>query len=412
MKLLIVADDFPLPPHSGGRTDTWRRMRALKEAGVSIALLTWYDPQRDGPAQPAVLKALNEIVTTHLVYPIKRTPLALLARLAYMGRLPTHATARWIALDRAEVLKWAREFGPEGVLLDRLFGVQAVRWLVGELCRAGHSLPWVYRSHNREASYMAGQLARASGLRTRAGLLLNQFGLERVEREVIHSAGAVLDISLHDAAHWRHQGVADPIWLPPAVDVDFVAEIETARTQVALPRWDALFVGNLNTPNNLEALSWLVDEVLPSIPEPTLRLAVAGSKPAASASAILRRDPRIELIPDPPSVAPLLASAKVLVNPMRSGSGVNLKSVEMLFSDAQLVSTSAGLAGLPTEVQSCFSTADEPREFATAVRAACAAGAINESQRLERHRARAYFESRNHAMTVLQVLAVAAERTR
>jgi hypothetical protein len=44
----------------------------------------------------------------------------------------------------------------------------------------------------------------------------------------------------------------------------------------------------------------------------------------------------------------------VLVNPMLSGSGVNLKSIEMLFSHARLISTPAGVQGLPPEAVGCF----------------------------------------------------------
>ena len=42
-RLLVVAADVPYPLTNGGRADAWRRLLALKKAGIEIGLVCWYD---------------------------------------------------------------------------------------------------------------------------------------------------------------------------------------------------------------------------------------------------------------------------------------------------------------------------------------------------------------------------------
>ena len=74
--------------------------------------------------------------------------------------------------------------------------------------------------------------------------------------------------------------------------------------------------------------------------------------------------PGIKLIPNVKSVAEVYEQGKVLINPIFSGSGVNVKSVEMLFSGKPVITTRQGVAGLPKSLQSCFRLAVNADDFA------------------------------------------------
>jgi glycosyltransferase involved in cell wall biosynthesis len=148
------------------------------------------------------------------------------------------------------------------------------------------------------------------------------------------------------------------------VDPEFCQRLAAAPNN---KQWHIVYFGNLTTPNNIEAVVWLVQQVLPLIPSATLKIAIAGSNPAAAVLKIIETDKRITLIANPDDMTQIISSARVLVNPMQAGSGVNLKSVEMLFTDAALVSTSVGAGGLPAQVQACFALADKPADFAQAI---------------------------------------------
>lgn len=359
-RVLVICNDFPLPANFGGRIDVWRRLGLMKSLGIETALLSWYDEPRNGLPDPAALAQLGQVCSTAQLTPIRRSLPELLQRIRYLGRLPSHVAARWVSIDRAAVLAWARVFRPTLLMLDGLYGVAVVRWLAQEL-----AVPWIYRAHNIEHRYMRYQVVRAADWRLRAGLTVNLLGLERVERATVRDARQVLDISQSDAAFWRQQGHAQVRWLPTLVDEAYTAAL-AAAAQLP-PLWDALYFGNLNTPNNVEAVRWLVKEVLPHLGQRPVQIAVAGSRPNDEVRQLVAADSRLVLVADPPDMAAVVGRARVLLNPVQAGSGVNLKSVEMLFSQAALVSTPAGVQGLGETVAACFTVRAEAPDFAAAM---------------------------------------------
>ncbi|MCX2865283.1 glycosyltransferase [Paucibacter sp. PLA-PC-4] len=372
--------------NSGGRVDVWRRLLALRGAGAVMGLLTWYDGPRDGePGAELRAQLAAHCESIHLAC-ISRRSTELFGRLLNAWRWPSHVASRWVTLDRPRTLEWARGFRPTLLLADGLYGAHVVRWLAAEL-----GVPWVYRSHNIEHHYMQMQLAQASRLKSRLGLMANLWGLARFEREVQAHAGAVLDISTSDMAYWRAQGIIRSHWMPPIVDRAFAEQLAGSRS--ASRPYHAMYFGNLNTPNNVEAVRWFVQRVLPLVRAPDYRFAIAGSRPSAEVEALARSDGRIQLIPNPVEIAPLLVQARVLVNPVQGGSGVNLKSVEMLYSQAHLLSTRIGVQGLPAEVAECFTQADDPQSFADQLQSLASVDTPVLDAQGRRLRARACFSS-------------------
>lgn len=363
MKLLVVPIETPLPANSGGRIDVTRRLRALRDAGHETALLTWHNVACDGEPPATLHDQLGRLCQTYHLARIERAMGESVRRLAHLWRLPSYAAARWATLDKPTVLRWARAFAPDVVVLDGLYGVAAARWLAREL-----GVPWVYRAHNIEHHYMRDQRDCATSWTARMRLNANLLGLRRAEEAAVRDAACTFDISLADAEHWRRQGHRAVHWLPTVVDADFADAMQAASTQA--PLWDLVYFGNLNTPNNVQAVQWLLTQVLPRLQAPGLRIAVAGSRPSDAVQRAVAADARVTLIADPPSIPAIAGAARVLVNPVQAGSGVNLKSVEMLFGAARLVSTSVGVQGLPAAAAACFSVHDAAAAFAQAIDAA------------------------------------------
>jgi len=347
MRVLCVPNELPLPANSGGRIDVWRRMQLLKGLGAQLALLTWFDLPRDGAPSPAAMVAINEVCAQVHLTPITRSAGELLHRFAWFGRLPSHAASRWVTLDQTRVLAWARAFAPDVLLLDGLYGLAAARWLSAAL-----GVPWVYRAHNIEHLYMQRQWQSATRWRARLGITANLVGLQRSETAVVRDAARVFDISQSDMAHWLSVGGGQLSWLPPVIDKGFADAMAEERGRPA--KHDVVYFGNLNTPNNVAAIRWLVQQIMPRLGARKFRLTLAGSRPNDEVQQLIADDARISLLADPPSMPEVAGSARVLVNPMLSGSGVNLKSIEMLFSHARLISTPAGVQGLPPEAVGCF----------------------------------------------------------
>jgi glycosyltransferase involved in cell wall biosynthesis len=228
------------------------------------------------------------------------------------------------------------------------------------------------------------RLARSASQRLR--LWLTTVGLERFESNCLRSATGVFDISIVDLAFWKARGVSNIHWLPPSVNVP-----SPALSAGSLAALGAVYVGNLHTPNNVQGLLWFLEQVWPRVlaRHPLAQATLAGSAPTDTVRQAVDKAKGIQLLANPEDVWALYRSATVLVNPVLVGSGVNIKSVEMMQMDCPIVSTSVGVGGLTPEIQKGFTIADDPQAFADAV-----AGALTGAP--PRHDAQAREAGRRH----------------
>ena len=125
----------------------------------------------------------------------------------------------------------------------------------------------------------------------------------------------------------------------------------------------------LRTPNNVKGVQWLVRKVLPRLrrERPDVLMGIVGSYPDPDLRAELASNSAVVTHYDVPDVTPYQFGAGVLVNPVSSGSGVQLKAVDMLMTDVPIVTRSQGTRGLPSSCLSEFDVEDDEEAFATAI---------------------------------------------
>jgi glycosyltransferase involved in cell wall biosynthesis len=134
-------------------------------------------------------------------------------------------------------------------------------------------------------------------------------------------------------------------------------------------RYDVAYIGNMRLPNNLHGLEWFMCRVLPLLRRlrPSVSLCFAGANPSDAARALFVGQKNVAFVPDAASADAILADGRVLVNPILSGSGVNVKSIEMLRYDAPIVTTAIGVQGFPTEMHGQFIVREDAAGFAAAI---------------------------------------------
>jgi len=387
-RIVVIHNECPVPANHGGRIDVYRRLLALREAGVEVSLIYWQDVAAHGALQPQHRAQLDGLVARHLALDMRSSKLDLAARILGSPWCPSHVRARQPRpAEWRRVLALLQGVPHDGILLDSLYGGLLALRLQQHL-----KLPLLYRSHNIEQVYMRKQASKAVGWRKKLPIALNLMALPGYERNILKRSLAFFDISDADLQWWRQQGLHNGHWMPPIMDSGTARNL--SLTEGWAPTHDVGYVGNLYSPNNVEGVCWFLAEVVPRLraQHPGLTAFVAGSKPTAAVLDAARQQ-GVDIIANPPDMAPIIRSAKVLVNPVFAGSGVNIKAVEMLFSPAALVSTSVGLGGLPADVRDQFSCADQPEAFAHAILQhlnACAAD--DSAHRSRRAAARARFQ--------------------
>lgn len=382
MKLAVVYGETPAPPNHGGRLDVYQRLLALKEAGAEISLVCWRNA-KTGETVDGIRESLKDLVAEAHIFDITthfERPWLLL-------RYPGWVSRRALTAAELERLTRAmRDFGPQAILIDGLPSAVAGLQLAGALKQR-----YFFRSANREFKYVSDQYRLNTNWRGRLRSALDMTGLERFERGVIGGSVKYYDCSQIDLEYWTSQGYANGAWLPPVLDRHHAARLsDVAAWQ---PSYDVGYLGNLVNLNNVQGVLWFLETVVPILraSEPGLRIKIAGSRPVSSVIDACRRA-GVDLVANPPQAADVVRDCRVLINPVFQGSGVNLKSIEMLHTPAGLVSTTVGVTGMPQESFEHFVIADTPEAFASGILAKLAVGIEGlAAQSRERAAARSLF---------------------
>lgn len=363
-KLIVTTIDLPYPPNYGHKVDQFNRWKGFAERGWRLKLICWRSPQ-DPPTTAADVEALRPIFETIDILPIRHDPISLLKRLGRLPRYPSHVSSRIPdAATMATLIAEARAFAPAAVVHDGIYGAA-----VGNSLAAACGVPTILRGHNVEHVYFAQQARVVKNLRSRAAWTAARLGLERWERKVTREAAWSFQISADDLAFWQGAGVERSSWAPTV----YPGAEHGTLLPPAERGFDVAYIGNMRLPNNLQGLTWFVRSVLPELrrERPGIRLCFAGANPGEAARALFAEAPEITLVPDAPSADDILANGRVLVNPILSGSGINVKSIDMLRYDAPIVTTPIGVQGFVAEVRDQFVVVPaEPEAFARAILAA------------------------------------------
>jgi glycosyltransferase involved in cell wall biosynthesis len=156
----------------------------------------------------------------------------------------------------------------------------------------------------------------------------------------------------------------DPMVIPNAVVLPHAAPRPAEPGPAAL-----LFVGNLTYAPNIEAAAALANDVLPEVRRilgSPVALTIAGPFEENSRQAA-GRDPDVYWLGFVPDLAPLYATARVVVAPLRAGGGTRIKLLEAFAHGVPVVSSTAGAAGLEVIDGVHLVIADGASETAAAV---------------------------------------------
>lgn len=354
MNITAILDEKPFPPNHGGRVDNWRRLQAFASEGVKIQLIFWH-AEGDAP-DPESVQALGSVAESIHAFEISRSWIARFRTLILSRNRSLYVATRELRKETLQMLQNAVDgFSPDAVWIDGLFAAP-----LGLKIAERSGLPAFFRPHNVESEYRQIQYERSAGIRAKAAAWLAKRNIANYELEVMNRATHIWDISLDGVKFWREKGITNIDWLPPFIDPELTDQLNASTER----DFDLAYLGNLYTPNNMEGIKWFIFDVWPKITRKAdVRCLFAGSNPD---SQILKwaQNAGITVIPNAESASEIYSRAKILINPILSGSGMNVKSVEMLASGKPVVTCPQGVAGMPEDVRQCFLVAASADEFA------------------------------------------------
>jgi glycosyltransferase involved in cell wall biosynthesis len=140
-------------------------------------------------------------------------------------------------------------------------------------------------------------------------------------------------------------------------------ECDPAREQPA----SLLFVGSFLHPPNVDAVKWLVSDIMPRLRRrrPGVTLTIAGGDPRRRIEGLAAED--VTLAGYVPDLAPLLDAATIVVAPVRIGGGQRMKVLYGMAAGKAVVTTPRGAEGIEPAVDArALCIASDAEAFAAA----------------------------------------------
>ncbi|MDP3898198.1 MAG: glycosyltransferase [Mesorhizobium sp.] len=265
-------------------------------------------------------------------------------------------------LDRFE--QWLRDNGRfiDYVLLSRPH--VAIKYL-GHV-RAHSTARIIYYGHDLHFLRILAQ----NKLAPSDDLLASAATMKELELSICAAVDVFLFPSREEIEAVRAEAGADLVGenIPMNVfDSSEVERFDLARLAVR-NRKTLLFVGGFNHAPNIDAVRWLVGDILPVVlaADPSFELLIVGSNPPLEFEALA--GPRVRLLGrvSDEQLAELYAMAGAAVAPLRYGGGVKGKVIEALAKAVPIVATSFGVQGIP-DAGGFIAVADDAEAFAKAI---------------------------------------------
>jgi glycosyltransferase involved in cell wall biosynthesis len=353
MRILLITETVPYPLDTGGRIKTWHTLRALARAHeVHCHAFVRTTAQRDAAMGP--LAAQCRSVTLHL---LRRQPLR---ELGYMAR--SLATGRPYTVIRhfdpgvhARVMGTCRERRIDAVYCDHLSMFEyAIRL----------GLPIIHDAHNVEHRIVR-RFAQHLGLHPRRLIFAREWGrLLAYERTMYARARLIFAVSAIDRDDIAQLagGRVPVVSVPIPVEVSGMTAIERLTDEP-----EVLFLGALDWPPNADAVTFFLSSIWPGIRAalPAARVSIVGRGEAALARQFAAT-PGVRFTGRVPDIEPWIRGSRVMVVPIRSGSGMRVKILDALARGLPVVATGVGWEGIEAVPGTHLLTADEADAFAAA----------------------------------------------
>jgi polysaccharide biosynthesis protein PslH len=371
MKITLLCIEIPYPATNGSRIDMWRRIKAFATQGTELQAIVWWFGTK--PTLDEIAEIQKYVKRLHL-FQIEQTWTARLRRLPDLLSYPLETTSRIIkGVKLNTLIDEVRNFNPDAIFLESIHGGVIATSLSQSL-----NIPLLTRSPNIEHLYAQKMLQSTIRLKDKLRRYLATIHLEKYEKSILKNSAFFYDISADDLKFWQAAGFTNGRLLPPMIEFpdsetasshnSISTTIPTKQIEEIATSYDLVFLGNLYAENNVAGLIWFLTEVWPivraQLPETTVL--IAGSNPVPRIRQICEKTQGVTLRINPKSASDTYRSGRVLINPILKGSGVKIKSIDMLTIGLPIVSTIEGVSGLPEAIKKYFIIASDTASFAAA----------------------------------------------
>lgn len=353
---LVIANRLPFPLEDGWKLRTYHVIRGLA-ALADTTVVTFH-----GGEDRTVTEFRASLDYPVEVFTVPPPPSYTLSRLllGLVTRIPVYAWNQRSAI-LTRLLHTLGRRNPFDVAVAELTAMYPYLRL---LPRATHR---VVDTHNIDSAVLRRYARTLPSFLRRRYAALTAYKLERYERDVFADADLTWVCSELEQQLAQHMAPRARVCVVPN-GVDTTSMRSIADNGVRPRR--LMFCGRMNYHPNVDAVIYFVREILPALKrdEPGVEFWVVGHSPPRELLALAAQEPSIRVTGRVESVRDALATAAVVVVPLRAGGGTRIKILEALAMAKPVVSTSIGMEGLELTHEEDLLVADSPAAFADAIR--------------------------------------------
>ena len=155
--------------------------------------------------------------------------------------------------------------------------------------------------------------------------------LKEYERRVFNYFEFQTIISKQDQAYISHPDQKKMLIVPNGIDRYYfeAASVDT--------KYDLVFIGNLNYAPNIDAINYLLKEILPALP--SLSLLISGANPSNRLLKQIENTPNASITGWVEDIRTSYLQGKVLIAPMKIGTGMQNKILEAMALGVPCITT-------------------------------------------------------------------------
>jgi hypothetical protein len=318
-------------------------LNGLKDAGVDVVQFGFLRDTAEGDVPPDQI-LLDRIVIENAVAGRFQKLRWLVASL--MRGLPVIST-KLALYGEDKLIKTIESYGPfDAYILNSAP-------IAGAFPKLMKSKPSVLLAHNVE------HISARENSQTTSGLTGALYARESRLLQAIESAAVQHCCFIWCLAEEDRQGFGLNIDAKSAV-LPLLIPDQKIQPQAELI-YDIGLIGTWTWQPNLVGLQWFVDEVAPKLPQ-DISIAIAGRLP----DSFQATQGNIKLLGRVANAATFVSSSRVMALASRTGTGIQLKTIETLQAGKAAVATPSSVRGVGHLPGTCL-VADHPRDFAAAL---------------------------------------------
>ncbi|TEA26534.1 glycosyltransferase [Candidatus Schmidhempelia bombi str. Bimp] len=345
MDVLMVCAEPPYPANHGGRMDVMQKIVAFSQLGYHIDIIYVSNDRDDQECEQYLSQYVDNIYKVQRKKGITSFLMALLTLYPY--QMVSRRQLKNINIDKHyDILVLESEHVFSALSNPTICATKKI-----------------LRIHNDEYKYFKALMRSTKGI-SRYYYWIESYLLQLRKKSTYNACDGLWFISKDECTSDYQHGE----WLPPNMPINQPFNSDKYQQNPA----KLLFVGNLFTPNNLEAIIWFLEQVYPSLiaDDATLHLTIAGSCREKVNNRLLDTianydTKNVTLITNPSDheLNKIYQQHTIFVNSMLNGAGVKLKTIDAMRNSMAVVSTSIGVEGTGLIADQHYKLADTEHEF-------------------------------------------------